>query len=308
MDHVKHIVLLAILLNLIACPCQAFGAAGTRQPDWLTPWSTPQQTVTTVEPDYLNPFAVERPEWDPYAPFDSKQMVIERIDPIAEGLSIKDELRLPNVLYVQEGGMLTTRATVILGDPIILWVRISVPGNLLLYDNGRMVYSTGLMMPGWYRITGAHADLLVSHLYVMRVGGLLTNNASVLVDPGRYPTTYSLVGRVVDQNGAGVPWARVIISGGEGGSFTINTDMLGYYGMNLPSGYYVITAASPGYIFSQVSAKVWLGTVSAAPTIVGIPTGQPVPVSYSPLSAPSAQTNTGIAAGTAAIPGYPSQG
>lgn len=85
MDHIKYIILLTILLNLIAGPCEAFGAAGTRQPDWLTPWSTPQQTVTTVETDYLNPFAVERPDWDPYAPFDSQQMVIKRMDPVAEG-------------------------------------------------------------------------------------------------------------------------------------------------------------------------------------------------------------------------------
>lgn len=78
--------------------------------------------------------------------------------------------------------------------------------------------------------------------------------------------------------------------------------------MDLPSGYYVITAVVPGYTFTQVTAKVWLGTVSAAPTIVGIPTGQPVPVSYSPVSAPSTQTSSGISAVPAAIQGYSSQG
>ncbi len=271
----KLVILLTLAFVLIAGPSQAFGAAGTKQPDWLTPWST-QPVVTTIEtigPDYLNPFTADRPEWDPYAPFVSKQLLIERIDPIASGLTIKDELRIPNILYVQLGNMLTTRASVILGDPIILWVYISTPGSLVLYDNGKAVYSTAVSMPGWYRITGAYADILAPHLYLARAGWLITNNVSVLVDPGRYPTTYSLVGRVVDHNGMGLPGVKVRIFGEGGGSFTVTTDLLGYYGVDLPSGIYLISAELSGYTFTSATAKVWLGTLSAAPTIIGIPVG-----------------------------------
>lgn len=71
----------------------------------------------------------------------------------------------------------------------------------------------GYVIPGWYKISGAYADFL----------GLPSNNLSVLVDSGSYPTSLSLTGQVVDQNGQGMPGARGILSNNEGGKFSTVT-------------------------------------------------------------------------------------
>jgi uncharacterized membrane protein len=61
----------------------------------------------------------------------------------------------------------------------------------------------------------------------------------------------------------------VVVSGNEGGTFTVSTNGLGYYGMDVPSGIYSITAQLSGYQFTPSSARVWSGVVSAARKIVG---------------------------------------
>jgi len=87
----------------------------------------------------------------------------------------------------------------------------------------------GCVIPGWYKISGAYADFLGQHLYRFVSAGLQSNNLSVLVDSGSYPTSLSLIGQVVDQNGQGMPGARVILSNNEGGKFSSVTGASGYY-------------------------------------------------------------------------------
>jgi hypothetical protein len=53
----------------------------------------------------------------------------------------------------------------------------------------------GCVIPGWYKISGAYADFLGQHLYRFVSAGLQSNNLSVLVDSGSYPTSLSLTGQ-----------------------------------------------------------------------------------------------------------------
>ncbi|MHC1594562.1 MAG: carboxypeptidase regulatory-like domain-containing protein, partial [Methanotrichaceae archaeon] len=131
------------------------------------------------------------------------------------------------------------------------------------------ILSQDFIYPGWYRVD-RYAEILKSHQYVFNVTGL-SNEVSVSINPAGYPTTSSLVGRVVDQYGSGISGATVQISSSEGGSFGTNANNLGYYGMDLPSGVYSMTAELSGYRFDSATAKVWSGTVSVAGKIVGYP-------------------------------------
>lgn len=285
--------LVIFLVSMLACSAlfgvaASFGASQTKPQNWFTPGFLDQTASSQVQPDYLNPFAADVPEWDPfapggtgvaadraawdpYAPYWQESFVLEKADPVALGLTMKDASQTASQLYLEEGALLVTRGSIILGDPVILWAHLNLPGNVVLYDNGNLVLSTGYVPSGWYRIAGAHAEILTPHIYIIRVAGLYSNNVSVNVDQGGYTALYSLVGRVVDTNGIGMPGVTVRISGSEGGTFTKTTDLFGYYGMDVPSGYYVIDAQYPGYMFTRSTGRAWTGTVSAAAVIVGTP-------------------------------------
>jgi len=247
-----------------------------------------QATDDQLVPDYLNPFAAGRPEWDPfgpggegvsadipswdpYGPSSASGMIVEKADPIEEGLTIEGAQRQPNQLYLQMGSSLVTSGSVNLGEGYTLWARIGRYGSFNLYDTGTNVLFQGYLAPRWYRIKGGYAEIMTSHLYTFVCGALASNNLSISVNPGSYPLIYGLTGRVVDPNGAGIPDVTVRMSGSEGGRFTQTTNAFGYYGMDLPSGTYAITASRPGYQFTTSAARVWTGTISAARLIIGYP-------------------------------------
>jgi hypothetical protein len=244
------------------------------------------------EVDYLpNPFAADTPEWDPYGPsqvsdyftgradwdpyspvsYDSPQLV--SADPSAPdlGLLIGDEVLSPNQLYLQLGGLLVTSGQVSLGDPYTLWLYVAKWGVFNLYDRGSRVFSSGFVSPGWYRMD-RYAETLESHHYQFNTSGW-SNGVTVAVNSGGYPTSYGLVGRVVDGYGGGISGARVRISGSEGGVFTTTTNALGYYGMDVPTGTYTVTAEAEGFGFTTSTARVWSGTVSVAGVLVGYSSG-----------------------------------
>ncbi len=246
-----------------------------------------------AEQEFLpNPFAADRPEWDPYGPgseseyvpgraswdpyspasYDSPQLV--SADPFApdQDLSMGDEVLSANQLYLQSEGMLVTSGQVGLGTPYSLWLYVANWGPFVLYDRGSRVISSDFVSPGWYRLD-RYAETLQSHYYQFNASGL-SNEVELAVSSAGYPTTYGLVGRVVDYQGSGISTARVRISGTEGGSFSTVTNALGYYGMDLPSGTYSVTAELEGFTFTSSTGRVWTGTVSAAGTVVGYPAGQ----------------------------------
>ncbi len=245
----------------------------------------PDQTQTAPKPDWLNPYYADRPEWDPFGPGQEATYAPDRPswDPYAPHgggapglvsaspsyLIIQDDVLRPNKLYLQSGTSLTTSGVVNLGEPYTLWLYVGNWGSFVFYDRGGEILSQDFIYPGWYRVD-RYAEILVSHLYVFNVTGL-SNEVSVSINPAGYPTTSSLVGRVVDQYGNGMPKATVQISGNEGGSFGTNANNLGYYGMDLPSGVYSMTAELSGYRFDMATARVWGGTVSVAGKIVGYP-------------------------------------
>ncbi|MGC9514370.1 carboxypeptidase-like regulatory domain-containing protein [Methanocrinis sp.] len=246
-----------------------------------------------AEQEYLpNPFAADRPEWDPYGPgsesgyvppraswdpyspasYDSPQLV--SADPFApdRDLSVGDEVLSANQLYLQSEGMLVTSGQVGLGTPYSLWLYVANWGPFVLYDRGSRVIYSDFVSPGWYRLD-RYAETLQSHYYQFNASGL-SNGVDLVVSSAGYPTTYGLVGRVVDYYGSGISGARVRISGAEGGVFSTITNALGYYGMDLPSGTYSVTAELEGFAFTSSTGRVWTGTVSAAGTVVGYPAGQ----------------------------------
>jgi hypothetical protein len=248
-----------------------------------------------TEIEYLpNPFAADRPEWDPYGPgqesdylpgragwdpyspssYDSPQLI--SANPFAPdlALSIGDEVLNPNQLYLQSGGLLVTSGQVDLGTPYSLWLYVANWGHFTLYDRGSRVMSPGFVSPGWYRLD-RYAETFESHYYQFNTTGW-SNSVELSVSSAGYPTSYGLVGKVVDSYGNGVPGARVRISGTEGGVFTTVTNALGYYGMDVPSGTYSVTAELEGFSFTSSTARVWTGAVSAAGILVGYPSGEEV--------------------------------
>lgn len=228
----------------------------------------------TIIPDYLSPYSAGQPEWDPYGPggySGSYSLQIEPQDPVSRGLSIKDDVGVPNQLYLQRGSELITDGGVLLGEPYTLWARVAGKGSLLLYDRNSLVLNQGYVAPGWYRITGAYADFLGAHIYRFSSAGRASNNLSLLVDSGGYPTSHSLAGRVLDESGKGLSGARVILSNNEGGRFSTVADAAGYYGFDVAAGVYLINAELGGYSFAPTTASVWAGVVSAAKPLVGHP-------------------------------------
>lgn len=262
----------------LASPC--LGVDGSY--DWL---GTPVLKGYGIlpAPDWLSSYNAGRPEWDPFGPGAYSSLIprynsaygfallMEQADPFRNGLQLKDSVQSPNKLYLQQGSILTTQGSVDLAEPYIIWANVANWGSFTLYDHGQPIISKSDLAPGWYRITGPYSEVLGDHQYLFVSLGWPSNDLSVLVSPAGYPTSFSLTGQVVDQSGSGIPGVRVVISSNEGGTFTVSTNGLGYYGMDVPSGIYSITAQLSGYQFTRSSARVWSGAVSAAGKIIGYP-------------------------------------
>lgn len=290
--------LMSAMLFVGICASQGMGASKAYDQtgyDYMgSPVINGEQTAPAL-PDYLSPYSGQRPEWDPYGPGASPQILgtpewdpfgsgmnafqlqIEPADPAREGLTVSGSERLANLLYVQRGQELSTQGAVSLGEAYVLWARVNGRGSLRLYDYGRQILNQGYVTPGWYKITGAYADFMGNHIYRFVSAGLASNNLSILVDSGGYPTSLSLTGRVLDQSGQGMPGVRVIASNNEGGKFSTMTGFGGYYAIDVPTGIYLVNAEYPGYVFAPSSAHAITGTVSAARPIVGAINGSPAP-------------------------------
>ncbi|MDD4161890.1 MAG: carboxypeptidase-like regulatory domain-containing protein [Methanothrix sp.] len=63
-----------------------------------------------------------------------------------------------------------------------------------------------------------------------------SNNLSIVVGSGSYPTSFSLTGKVLDQNGQGISGVKVILSNNEGRKFSTTTDSAGYYALDVAAG------------------------------------------------------------------------
>jgi len=267
-----------IVTLFLAGFCFGQGMGDRRGYDGTATSSVQSDQKTTIVPDYLSPYNPGRPEWDPFGPgtistgamgIGAYNLQLEPADPARENLIIKDPIKVSNQLYLQMGSQLTSQAQVPLGEPYIIWAKVAGKGSFRLYDYNNLVINQGYVMPGWYRISGAYADVLGSHLYRFESAGLSSNNLSILANAGGYPTSFSLTGRVVDQLGAGMPGVRVILSNNEGGKFSTMTDASGYYAMDVASGKYLVNAERSGFYFTPTNAHVWTGVVSAARPIVG---------------------------------------
>ncbi len=282
-----------MLVMLLVGSVSSQGMGDQKGYDWMgTPIiSSGQSSLKT--PDYLNPYTAGRPEWDPYGPgsspvlarpewdpygadgiagYGASSVQIEPADPVSEGLTARGAATtLSNQLYIQRGADLLTESSAQLGEQYVLWARVAGRGSFLLYDYNHLILNQGYVTPGWYKITGVYADYLGQHLYRVVFAGYSSNNLTVLVNSGGYPTTLSLTGLVVDQNGYGMPGVKVIISNNEGGKFTTMTGASGYYAIDVATGTYLVFAELPGYVFAPTTVQVWSGMVSAARPVVGRP-------------------------------------
>ena len=239
-----------------------------------TPAYGADQAVMVV-PDYLSPYDSALPQGYQMGSASPVRLMMEPVDPAGERLVIEENKSLSNQLYIQMGNRILTEGTVMLGEDYVLWARIGGRGGLQLFDYDRLILSQPSVLPGWYRISGAYGDSLGSHLYRFQVAGLSSNDLTVLVSPGGYPTAYSLTGRVVDRSGNGLSGARVTLTNSDGGRFSTSTDQSGYYGLDVAAGQYSINAQHPGYAFIPDQVQVMGGAVSAARPLIGVPFSGP---------------------------------
>jgi hypothetical protein len=245
--------------------------------DWINPYSAGRPEWDPYGPGQQP--VLERPEWDPYGPTNYpytsgssyRGLQLQKADPFGEKLTINDNVPYQNQLYVQQGAGLQSVGGVMLGDAFALWAHVAGRGDFTLYDHGRGILTQGYLAPGWYRVVGLFAGTMDPHQYQFASAGIFSNSINVAVENAGYPTSYSLTGRVVDQYGSGISGAKIIISSGEGGYFSTKTDAFGYYGMDVATGAYIITADKPGYTFTQSTANVWAGSISVARMIMGYP-------------------------------------
>ena len=142
------------------------------------------------------------------------------------------------------------RAKEYLGMPYVLWARVIGKGSFLLYDYNRQILNQGYVTPGWYKINGAYADYVGEHVYRFISAGMKSNNLSIIVDFGSYPTSFSLTGQVLDRNGQGMPGVKVTVSNNDGGRFLTATGSGGYYVIDAATGVYLVNTEAPGYVFT----------------------------------------------------------
>ncbi|MGA9097428.1 MAG: carboxypeptidase-like regulatory domain-containing protein [Methanotrichaceae archaeon] len=272
------------------------GMGDSKEYDYLgTPVISSDQAQQQQAEDWINPYSAGTPEWDPYGPGSqptlgrpdwdpygpeyyqyasgsySGGLRLQQADPSKEKLGVTGYVPYQNQLYLQRGPGLQSQGSVILGEPFVLWAHVIGAGGFTLYDRNQAILTHGYLMPGWYKIEGLFSDTLEAHQYQFASAGIFSNILTVAVGSGGYPTSYSLTGRVVDQYGNSIPDAKIIISSSEGGYFSTKTNAFGYYGMDVATGTYIITAEKSGYRFTQSTANVWTGVVSAARDIIGSP-------------------------------------
>jgi hypothetical protein len=283
MGKIIFIIAGLIFALLLADPSASQGMGGKKVYDqngydWMgTPVSSGDQ-VGTVVPDYLSTYNAGRPEWDPFgAGQGAFSLQLLPADPASEGLVVAGGEKLANQLYLQRGKDLLTQGTVTLGEQYVLWARVNGKGSFVLYDYNRQILNQGYVTPGWYRINGAYANYLGAHIYRFVSAGLASNNLSIMVGSGSYPTSFCLTGIVLDQSGQGMPGVKVIVSNNEGGKFSTMTNPVGYYAIDVATGVYLVNAEFPGYVFTQTSVQAITGLVSAARPVVGTPLGSAPP-------------------------------
>ena len=155
----------------------------------------------------------------------------------------------------------------------VLWARVIGKVSFLLYDYNRQILNQGYVTPGWYKINGAYADYVGEHVYRFISAGMNSNNLSITVDSGSYPTSFSLTGQVLDRNGQGMPVVKVTVSNNDGGKFSTATGSGGYYAIDVATGVYLVNAEAPGYVFTQSLVQATNGVVTVARPVVGTPAG-----------------------------------
>ncbi|MFB3766417.1 MAG: carboxypeptidase-like regulatory domain-containing protein [Methanotrichaceae archaeon] len=275
---VRYSIILLLIFLLMGTACSQ-GMGDGKGYDYLgTPMISGSQGQQQSA-DWINPYIAGRPDWDPYGPgyypyapgSYNAGIRLQPADPSAEKLAVGGYVPYQNQLYLQRGPGLQLQGSVMLGEPFVLWAHVIGSGGFALYDRSQVILTQSYLAPGWYKIEGLFSNTLDSHQYQFASLGAFSNSLIVAVSSGGYPTSYSLTGRVVDQYGNGIPGAKVIISSGEGGYFSTKTDAFGYYGMDVATGFYIITAEKPGYRFTQSTANSWAGAVSAAGDIIGSP-------------------------------------
>jgi len=282
-----HILAMGLILALFfAGPASSQGMGNSKSYDqngynWMgTPVVSGQ--TNAIVPDYLEAYGAERPDWDPYGPgavpelgrpeWDpygagsvSLALSLVPANPALDGLTVEGGIKLSNQLYVQAGPQLLSRAAVSLGVPYVLWARVIGKGSFLLYDYNRQILNQGYVTPGWYKINGAYADYVGEHVYRFISAGMNSNNLSIIVDSGSYPTSFSLTGQVLDRNGQGMPGVKVTVSNNDGGRFLTATGSGGYYVIDAATGVYLVNTEAPGYVFtSQSLVQATNGVVTAA--------------------------------------------
>lgn len=235
------------------------------------------EQAVMVMPDYLNPYGSAWQEADQSynAGAVSARLMMEQADPAAEGLVHDEKQSLANQLYLQMGRQMLTEGMAVLGEDYILWAKIGTGGGFQLFDYNSLVLSQVSVTPGWYRISGAYGNYPGGHLYRFQAAGLSSNNLTVEISSGDYPTAYSLTGRVVDQEGRGLAGARVVLINGDGGRFSAISDESGYYALDVAAGGYGISAEHPGYAFTSGQVEALPGLISAARPLVGTPLSGP---------------------------------
>ncbi len=229
----------------------------------------PTDPAGTVVPDYLNTYESAWQEGYQSSGSSPIRLMMEPADPAGEGLAVSENQSLSNQIYMQMGNRILTEGTAILGEEYALWARVSASGSFQLYDYSSLILSQGAVKPGWYRISGAYGSYLGGHLYRFQAAGLSSNDLTVTVSPGSYPTAFSLTGRIVDQKGQGLSGARVILTNSDGGRFSTTTDAAGYYGLDVAAGFYAVNAEHPDYAFTSSQVQASAGMVSAARPLVG---------------------------------------
>lgn len=288
-----HILAMGLILALfLAGPSSSQGMGNSKSYDqngydWMgTPVVSGQ--TNAIVPDYLEAYGAQRPDWDPYGPgavpelgrpeWDpygagsvSLALSLVPADPALEGLAVEGGIKLSNQLYVQAGPQLLSRAKEHLGMPYVLWARVIGKGSFLLYDYNRQILNQGYVTPGWYKINGAYADYVGEHVYRFVSAGMNSNNLTIIVDSGSYPTSFSLTGQVLDRNGQGMPGVKVTVSNNDGGRFSTTTGSGGYYAIDVATGSYLVNAEAPGYVFTQSQLQATNGVVTAARPVVGNP-------------------------------------
>ena len=228
-----------------------------------------------VMPDYLSPYDSASPQGYQTGSAMPSRLMMEPADPAGEGMLFEENKSLANQLYIQMDNRILTEGTAMLGEDYVLWARVSGRGSMQLFDYDRLVFSQLSIAPGWYRISGAYGDSLGVHLYRFQFAGLSSNDLTVLVSPGGYPTAFSLTGRVADGSGQGLSGARVTLTNSDGGRFSTITNEGGYYGLDVAAGLYAVNAQHPGYAFAPGQVQVMGGVVSAARPLIGTPFSGP---------------------------------